>query len=740
MRVHTKLSALMMLATPTFACGEAQPDVDFRAAQVEDIPGEGLVNLVRGLAAEHGVTPIEPAPEIRSELVELGQALAFDKILSGNKDVSCLTCHHPQHATIDDLSLSIGVGGAGLGPDRVHPDNVFIPRNAPPLFNLHAMDTMFWDGRVNAHGGVLTTPRVPLEEKVTPEMEAVFEFGVVSAQAMFPVTSRAEMRGLPGQNELGDIPDNELPLLWEALMERLGEVPMYRAMFEAAYPGTQFDDMSFAHAANALAAFQIAAFAATDTPWDRFLAGDDHALTFEQRQGAKEFFQSGCADCHSGPSFTDESFHNTALAQIGPGKGDGQFVNDDLGRSRETNNPADNYKFRTPPLRNVEITGPWGHAGQIVDLRDFVDHYIDPAQKLLDYDVTQVDPRLHDSLVDNFGLILANLSPLMETMNLDPQKVDQVVAFMKALTDEASLDLESVTPASVPSGLPIEEVSEPVNPPLVGSLHLDNLGFDTSCCREMIVWEPSMCEGHASAAIHFDEPNNKVTLEANFAGLPYRPTHCYEFNPTTNYNEYPDCVEEGRWQIWFVLRTFSLTSTFWYDFATGELIGHEHDVTNSGIPLPETAFPVEMPVGHMIETELFESDPETLEAHVSWDYDYDHMLDATGTGGVYFAVLPFNIFDPTNIDIYYTNGGLSPEQAPNFGDTMHDMLEGRGGIMIVTSLEPDPKPDYLRARDNIMLGWGGTWPGEMVPPIEDSAPVECGTPFQWPDFYLPIDL
>ena len=83
-----------------------------------------------------GITPMPRTPHVRPALVRLGQALAFDKILSGNRDISCMTCHLPGFATGDGRSLSIGQGGTGLGPDRVHPDGAFIPRNAPAVFNI----------------------------------------------------------------------------------------------------------------------------------------------------------------------------------------------------------------------------------------------------------------------------------------------------------------------------------------------------------------------------------------------------------------------------------------------------------------------------------------------------------------------------------------------------------------------------------------------------------------------------
>ncbi len=319
------------------------------SAEMGSIAGE-----VRQLAAERGIGPLPTPPAVRPALVRLGQALLFDPILSGNRDIACMTCHAPRFALGDARHLAIGQGGTGLGPARVHPDGQFIPRNAPPLFNLHVLSRFFWDGRVelDARGHF----RGSLGPQVTEDMSRAFEFGALSAVGLLPVLSRAEMRGDSG-NELASIPDNQSGRVWRALMDRLGAVPEYRELFEAAYPGTPFERMNFAYASNAMAGFMTAELAFNHSPWDRFLAGDDNALDQEQLEGARIFMQIRCSICHNGPAFSDGAFHNVALAQFGPGRGDGPLGNDDFGRERITGDPAQRYAFRTTPLRNVELTG-----------------------------------------------------------------------------------------------------------------------------------------------------------------------------------------------------------------------------------------------------------------------------------------------------------------------------------------------------------------------------------------------
>ena len=410
-------------------------------------------DLVRRLAASRGIVQLPPAPYVRPALARLGQALAFDKILSGTRDISCMTCHFPAFGTGDGKSLSIGQGGSGVGPTRSHPDGVFIPRNAPPLFNLSAMTRLFWDGRVeiDASGGVHT----PARAQLTPEMARTFEFGALSALPMFPVSSRDEMRGYVG-NELAAIPDTDFTGIWAGIMKRLGAIPEYRGLFEAAYPGTRFSDMTFAHASNAIAGFIVDQLTFDDTPWDRFLAGRDDALTPAQLDGAETFLTLRCSICHNGSTFSDEQFHDVAVAQIGPGVGDGALRRDDFGRMRVTGAASDRYRFRTSPLRNVEMTGPYGHDGSMISLRAFVEHYSESDRKLAEYDPTQLEPALQGTVVGNTTAVLAQRDTLLSGVVFSPMIAEKLMQYLSALTDDRARNLSRVVPVRVPSGLAVD--------------------------------------------------------------------------------------------------------------------------------------------------------------------------------------------------------------------------------------------------------------------------------------------
>jgi cytochrome c peroxidase len=449
-RLLTALATAVLL--PLAGCGEDDGPAAVPAPSLSET-GSDLAAEVRRLTAGRGITSLQLPAQVRPALVQLGQALAFDRILSGNHDISCMTCHLPRLATGDARSLSIGQGAAGLGSDRVHPTGRFIPRNAPPLFNLFALQTHFWDGRVSRdETGAFHTPA---GDRLTPDMTRVFEFGPLSALPLFPVLSRSEMRA-DGGNELAAVPDDQEPRVWAALMERLGRIREYRRLFEAAYPGEQFGRMTFAHASNAIAGFFIERMRFDNSPWDRFLAGNDGALTGVQLAGAKNFMSARCSICHNGQAFTDNQFHNVAVAQLGPGEGDGPGGRDDFGRMRTTENPTDQYAFRTPPLRNVELTGPYGHDGAFVDLRAFVDHYSESHLKLRAFDLNQLEPLLRGTVLPTTEGILATRDPLLEGVVFTPQVVDEVTEFMKALTDPAARNLSRLTPQRVPSGLPVD--------------------------------------------------------------------------------------------------------------------------------------------------------------------------------------------------------------------------------------------------------------------------------------------
>lgn len=294
--------------------------------------------------------PDDEAPS--AEQVALGKVLFFDKRLSGKQNMSCASCHNPDLGFGDGFTKGVGSNGTRLG------------RNTPHLYNLAWNTLFFWDGRAAS-----------LEE-----------------QALGPIQSDVEMNL--------KLPD---------LIERLRAVPYYQKHFAEAYPDQNpaVNETTIGHA--------IASFERTlisdNAPFDRFMAGDGGAMSEEARRGMALFLgKARCINCHNGPNFTDNGFHNIGVS---PGE--------DLGRAVVQKGATTEGAFKTPGLRNVLLTGPYMHDGSIGSLEAVVRHYIDaPKQN-------------------------QKLSPQMEPIELTHLEILDLVAFMGALTDPIE-----VTPATVP--------------------------------------------------------------------------------------------------------------------------------------------------------------------------------------------------------------------------------------------------------------------------------------------------
>ena len=400
-----------------------------------------------------------------ADKVALGQLLFFDKVLSGNKNIACATCHHPVANSGDALSLSVGAGGVGLGAERVPGATALerVPRNAPALFNLGARSftALFHDGRVAVDANQPSGFASPAGADLPAGLD-----NVLAAQAMFPVTSATEMAGQPGENPMGDAAAVGPVPVWDGLAARLRAIPDYVTRFVAVFDDVdEAGDISFVHAANAIAAFEATGFRADNAPFDRYLAGDSGAMSPAAQRGYDLFAgAAGCVDCHNGPLLTDQGFHAIAMPQIGPGKGDGDGY-EDYGRERVTGDPADRFKFRTPSLRNVALTGPWGHSGAYGSLEAVVRHHMNPVAALHDYDAGQATLPSRPDLDAQDLLVQAN-ADLRESIaganGLAPRAltdadVADLVAFLHALTDPASEDLSALVPETVPSGLPVAD-------------------------------------------------------------------------------------------------------------------------------------------------------------------------------------------------------------------------------------------------------------------------------------------
>jgi cytochrome c peroxidase len=445
------------------------------------------VLLILGAAIPHdafaavlpqAVTDADYRP-VTGRKAELGRLLMYDKILSGNRNISCATCHHALTDTGDGLSLPVGEGGRGLGVNRstghlrqaIHER---VPRNSPPLFNLGAREfqVLFHDGRVSANAAFPSRCQTPAGHRLPAGLD-----NVLACQAMFPVTSTIEMAGQKNENRVAraaaagrlDGPDG----VWELIAGRIRRIPEYVRMFRVAFDDVRDPgDIRFTHVANAIAAYESAAWRSDNSPFDRYLRGEQGAMSGDAVEGMYLFYlgngvATSCGDCHSGKYQTDHRFHAVAMPQIGPGRGSNSAGKtggvEDFGREQVTGDAKDRLKFRTPSLRNVAVTAPYGHSGAYDSLRAVIMHHLDPVAALYGYDRSQaVLPSRADldaldfitmSDPDRVAAIAAGNE--IRSMPYTSAEVDRIIDFLHALTDPDSLDLRHDVPAAVPSGLPV---------------------------------------------------------------------------------------------------------------------------------------------------------------------------------------------------------------------------------------------------------------------------------------------
>jgi cytochrome c peroxidase len=455
-----KRAALLALAFVALAgcdgnLSESQPAV----------PG-GDAQLRQEITRSWGVVPIGAMPNQNPALVELGRALFFDKILSGNRDIACASCHQPSASLGDGLSLAVGTGATGSGVARKPgPGRTFVSRQSPTLLNSGlGMTYLFWDGRLTSfhQEPLVNEPRVLPPQPQPPGSSP----NALIAQAMLTVLNRQEMRGVAGDtdvdgnaNELAQIGNDQPSAVWQAIMNRLLNIPEYVDLFRAAFPNKIDSALKFEDAALAIATFQRQEFTKTNTPFDRFLNRDDAAMTAEQKRGARLFFgKAQCSTCHGGPFLGANHFVNIGVPQIGPGGAKQSPL--DLGRGELTNQEFYRFAFRIAPLRNVELTAPYMHNGAYQTLEAVVNHYTNATRALREYDPSQLSAELRplyhgDNATVN--AVLENLDFRLRTpIELTDAEKAELVAFLKALTDPSARDLSHIPPVTVPSGLPVD--------------------------------------------------------------------------------------------------------------------------------------------------------------------------------------------------------------------------------------------------------------------------------------------
>ncbi|CUH78782.1 cytochrome c peroxidase [Tropicibacter naphthalenivorans] len=424
------------------------------------------VGLGTPLSAQEPVTA-QDYLDFDARQARLGQMLFYDKILSGNQNISCGTCHHHSLNSADGVSLGIGEGGSGLGMDRTPGDGLSlisarIPRNAPALWNLGHRDmrVLFHDGRVEQVDSDGLRFRTPAGTLLPEGLNSV-----LAAQALFPMSSDAEMAGKPDENPVSAAFAERIDLGWEQVAERVRNTPEYAYLFRRDVREVRSkDDITIVEIANALAAFIGTEWQSFDSPYDDYLNAGTPLPPLAEKGRALFFGDAGCANCHNGPLFTDQNFYAVGVPQFGPGRAFETLIGSDVGRMEVTKLPADAYRFRTPSLRNVALTAPYGHSGAYPTLRDMIRHMCDPITSRNAWTPGMARLPQVDWLKANDFVLAANTQEMARQvahLDLQPVKmieedIDAIEAFLNALTGQSAMQRPLGRPDEVPSGLPVD--------------------------------------------------------------------------------------------------------------------------------------------------------------------------------------------------------------------------------------------------------------------------------------------
>lgn len=314
-------------------------------------PGENAPGITSDPFVNPQGFPVPVIPEdnpITAGSVELGKKLFYDPILSADSSVACLNCHQQKFAFTD--------GGSSISKGI---NGGITLRNSPTLANLIYTDELLWDGTFWGKNA--------LEQVVYRVFNLKNEFHSDSL----------------------------------VIASRLASNPTYNMMFQLNYGQNKKPGIWLA--SKAIASF-LRTLVSCNSKYDRYLRGDGKALNDMEKSGMDIFFSSKtkCSECHSGILFTDNQFHNTGLTT--------HYF--DKGRYLVTDRNEDRGKFRTPTLRNIALTSPYMHNGELFTLKEVLDHY------------------------NTGGKPFINKDPRIAPLELTAGEIAELQSFLEALTDE----------------------------------------------------------------------------------------------------------------------------------------------------------------------------------------------------------------------------------------------------------------------------------------------------------------
>ncbi len=341
------------------------------------------------------LAPLPPVPEpldnrITDAKAELGKLLFFDPKLTGDASLACSDCHNPKTGWGTDDPICRGY------PGGVH------WRNCHTAVNSGYLGKLFWQGSVTS-----------LEKQART----------------------ASTGGISGNGEK------------DMMEQRLRQTPYYVEAFREVF-GTERPILNDAW--QAIATFERAMLSQKDTPLDRYLAGDQTALSDTAVAGMKLFTgKANCIECHNGPMLSDEKYYNLGLPR--PFEWEESGVNqitfrfelyakgvhekyyrefkDDLGVYFSTKRPQDMGRFRTQPLRYLIYTAPYMHAGQFFTLEEVVEFYNDGGGE--------------NEMTERVG----NKTAILKPLNLTDEEMEALIAFLEEISgDEIVMPTPNLPP------------------------------------------------------------------------------------------------------------------------------------------------------------------------------------------------------------------------------------------------------------------------------------------------------
>ena len=441
------IACLWMTVAPRNAHGDNSLDKELSAV----LAAQGFTGRIESTVQARLGRPIN------HKLADVGHLLYYDAILAIKQDNACAACHSPTAGYADTQSIAIGIDSNRLvGPTRAGPR---VRRRAPTGINAAFYPKLTWNGRFESLSGD------PFDNSAgfrltEPEGLTLSNFShLLAAVACISVTDRTALVGFKF--------DGDNDAIRATLATRVDGIKRYRRMFAKVYPEVNAGaPIAFDMIANAIAEFELT-LVFTNAPIDQYARGDLSAMSEDEKRGALLFFgKAQCIECHavSGQSnemFSDFAGHVAAVPQLVPENTiatfDGPNADEDYGIEQVTHNPADRYKFRTAPLRNIGARRSFFHDGAFTRLRTAIEHHLNVFESARNYDPTAeqiAKDLLHVGPVEP---ILARVDPILATpISLTTDELKQLTVFVRdsLLDDRAKAEnLVLQKPASVPSKL-----------------------------------------------------------------------------------------------------------------------------------------------------------------------------------------------------------------------------------------------------------------------------------------------